>query len=130
TYRPSRSVAKAVGQGAAVLVSEFPPDAPWETHAAVTRNAVISALARLVCVIEPRKTGGSIRTARIALNQGKSVLVHVGWAAAARLDGLFAAGAMPLVPKGATFNAQRLLTVWRDAAALTNHRVDLFEPRA
>jgi len=63
----------AAAEGRAVLLSEFPPKAPWQAHAAITRNATISALARLVCVIEPRKTGGSMCTARHALGQGKPV---------------------------------------------------------
>ena len=55
---------------------ELVPDAPWTVHAAVTRNATIAALSRVLCVIEPRNTGGSIRTARAALAQGKRVLVY------------------------------------------------------
>jgi len=73
TYKPPPSIKKAVKDGRAAVVSQFMPEAPWETHAAVTRNATVSALANLMCVVEPRKTGGSIRAARIALAQGKPV---------------------------------------------------------
>lgn len=66
----------ALEDGRAVLISEFAPDAAWAAHAAIMRNRTIAALARLVCVFEPRNTGGSIRTAEIALAQAKPVLVH------------------------------------------------------
>jgi len=66
----------AMDAGRLLLASEYLPDAPWQTYAAVSRNALIAAQARLVCVIEPRKQGGSILTARHALDQGKPVLVE------------------------------------------------------
>lgn len=75
TYRMPGNVARAMKAGRAAVLSEFEPSSPWQTHAAVTRNATISALAGLVCVIEPKKTGGSIRTARCAMEQGKPVIV-------------------------------------------------------
>ena len=75
TYRCSKAFACALHDHRLVLVSQFPPATGWETYAAVTRNATISALARLVCVIEPKKQGGSLRTARCALAQRKRVLV-------------------------------------------------------
>lgn len=64
----------AYDEGRIVLLCESMPDAPWQTHAAVARNALISANAQLVCVIEPRKQGGSIMTLRHALKQRKPVL--------------------------------------------------------
>ena len=76
TFQTNPVLYNALEKGNLAILSEFPPEAPWETHAAVTRNATISALARVVCVIEPWKLGGSIRTARIALRQGKPVLVR------------------------------------------------------
>lgn len=66
----------AMDEGRLLLASEYLPDAPWRTYAAVSRNALIAAQARLVCVIEPRKQGGSILTARHAVDQGKQVLVE------------------------------------------------------
>jgi DNA processing protein len=69
---------QALDDGAAVLVSEWPPDLRWQTYAAVTRNATIAGLAGLVCVVEPKKRGGSIRTARAALEQGKPVVHWCG----------------------------------------------------
>ena len=55
------------------MLAEVHPAAPWQGPAAVARNRIIAALSRVVCVIEPRKTGGSIETARQALAQGKPV---------------------------------------------------------
>lgn len=66
----------AMEKGQLLLVSEYLPDAPWRTYAAVSRNALIAAQSRLVCVVEPGKQGGSILTARHALAQGKPVLVE------------------------------------------------------
>lgn len=76
TYRPSSSYANALSSGKLLLLSEFVPDAEWQTHAAVTRNATISALANMILVIEPHSVNGSLRTARHALEQGKSVFYY------------------------------------------------------
>ncbi|HPO13662.1 MAG TPA: DNA-processing protein DprA [Candidatus Hydrogenedentes bacterium] len=76
TYSPSSRYAAALSDGKLLLISEFSPDAEWQTHAAVTRNATISALARMILVIEPHSVNGSLRTARHALEQGKSVFYH------------------------------------------------------
>jgi len=66
----------ALDAGRIALVSAYLPDAPWQTHAAVSRNALISALAQVVCVVEPRKQGGSILTMRHAIAQRKPVFVE------------------------------------------------------
>lgn len=76
TYRASPRYAKALSDGALLLISEFAPEAEWQTHAAVTRNATISALSRMILVIEPRSVNGSLRTARQAVDQGKPVFYH------------------------------------------------------
>jgi DNA protecting protein DprA len=75
TYAGPEYLERAVRDGAALLLSPFPPDLPWKQYAAVTRNAIIAALARLVFVVEPRKKGGSVRTALLARQQGKTVAV-------------------------------------------------------
>lgn len=67
---------KAMDEGRLLLASEYLPDAPWQTYAAISRNALIAAQSLLVCVIEPRKQGGSILTARHAMEQGKPLLVE------------------------------------------------------
>ena len=65
----------AMQQGRVALVSAYLPEARWQTHAAVSRNTLISASAQVVCVVEPRKQGGSILTLRKAIEQRKSVFV-------------------------------------------------------
>lgn len=75
-YRLPPKVAQALSSGRVCIISEFVPDADWLTYAAVTRNATIAALARMVCVVEPRKVGGSIRTALLSLRHGKPVFCY------------------------------------------------------
>jgi len=75
TYRLPSKWRHAYDTGNVLLLSESLPDAPWQTHAAVARNALISAQAQVVCVIEPRKQGGSILTLRHALRQRKPAFV-------------------------------------------------------
>ena len=66
----------AFDSGRVTLVSSYLPNAPWLTHAAVSRNGLISALAQVVCVVEPRKQGGSILTMRHAIEQHKPAFVE------------------------------------------------------
>ncbi|MDQ1255525.1 MAG: processing protein [Candidatus Hydrogenedentes bacterium] len=127
TYPVPKWLRAALAQGGAVIVSQFAPDARWQTHAAVTRNATISALARMVCVIEPKKIGGSIRTARAAVAQGKRVLFYcpeAGSQSPALL--LRQAGALDLVPHGHPFRPETLLAQWA-AAPAPARQIDLFE---
>lgn len=65
----------AMQAGRVALVSPYLPRASWQTHAAVSRNALISAHAQVVCVVEPRKQGGSILTLRKAVEQHKPAFV-------------------------------------------------------
>lgn len=126
TYKASREVTSAREQGHLTLVSEFAPDAPWTVHGAVTRNATISALARVVCVIEPKKTGGSIRTARIALAQGKKVFVHVAKEHMGALRGLLGAGALPLLDDSGVFSREDLWAHWESAPNSEPRQHELF----
>lgn len=129
TYRPLGELHEAMQEGHATVLSQFVPDAPWETHAAVTRNATISALAHMVCVIEPKKRGGSIRTARHALSQGKRLLVHwgEGLAASAQAAALTHAGALDVLETNASFSQARLLELWQTAPEPPRGQGDLFE---
>lgn len=74
-YTPPEYLRRALAERRALLVSQFPPDLPWQRYAAVTRNNVIAGQARLVLVVEPRKQGGSVRTGLAARLQGKTVAV-------------------------------------------------------
>lgn len=99
TYSPPPEIAQALRDGRAALLSRCAPDTPWETYAAVERNAVIAALARLVCVVEPGRAGGSVRTARCALERGKPVLVAGNPHRPGFAEALVRAGARPLRPE-------------------------------
>lgn len=114
TYQGRKELMWALDDGHAAIVSEFAPNTPWSPRTAVTRNATISALVRLLCVIEPKKTGGSIRTAQCALDLDKRVLVHCSDDADSPINTLRRQGALPLVEDG-VFDAQALLERWRTA---------------
>lgn len=113
TYEPPKTIHQAADGGKAVILSEFSPDSPWQPHAAVTRNATISALSSLVCVIEPKKVGGSVRTARLALQHGKQVLLYLRDPSDAIVRSLRGAGAGNLLDEHGVLSAARLLEHWR-----------------
>ncbi len=117
TYRPPGKLRKAIKKGTAAIVSEFNPATPWAAHAAVTRNATISALASVVCVIEPKKTGGSIRTAKLALEQGKHVFIYCTSRAKPTAQELTAMGAHMLVDERGRLASARLMASWRTPLA-------------
>lgn len=118
SYRLPRSFRKHMKAGRVLLLSEFSPEAPWRTHAAVTRNATISALTHLLCAIEPRKTGGSFQTIRHSLTQGKPVFS--GKPACARNAGADLAQVAPLTERDGTLRFSALEAAW---AAPTHQRV-------
>jgi DNA processing protein len=55
----------------AAALSEFHPEAPWATRAALTRNRLIAALSDAVVVVETREEGGALSTLRHALALGR-----------------------------------------------------------
>ncbi len=122
TYPVPTYLAPALDDGRALLLSAFPPDAPWQTHAAITRNDLIAALARLVCVVEPRKTGGSVRTGRRALEQGKPVFDLP--APGPRSAGIV--GAAPLVDATGALRKEVLAEALRAAPPPSAVQPDLF----
>ena len=116
TYHAPDEIHQAVQRGGALLLSGFRPDAPWETHAAVTRNATISALARLVCIIEPKRRGGSIRTAQCALDGGKAAIVYCIPEQRDTEEWLLKAGAERLPTEDGHVIPDRLLGFWSGAS--------------
>lgn len=96
TYTPPSFLADAIDEGRVLAISAELPLDPWETHQAVGRNAMIAALSRVVVVIEPDKTGGSIRTAEAALDIGRRVFVWGSGPRVATIERLIARGAYPL----------------------------------
>jgi DNA protecting protein DprA len=126
TFRSGSPLRFAIEEGQATVVSEFRPDLPWERHAAVTRNATISALSELVCVIEPKKQGGSIRTARCAIEQGKRLVVHCGETQQSIATTLSRAGALDVLAEDGTFRAERLVDLWNSRPAPIDRQGTLF----
>lgn len=114
SYRMPRTFRKPMADGRVLLLSEFLPDAPWRTHAAVTRNATISALTCLLCVIEPRKTGGSLQTLRHSLAQGKPVFS--GMPPCARTARADLAKVTPLTEKNGALRVRALQAAWEATA--------------
>ena len=55
----------------AVVLSERPPDADWETHAALSRNRLIAALSRALIVAETSPKGGAMNTLEHAQRLGR-----------------------------------------------------------
>ncbi len=76
TYTFPNYIREAIESNRCAIISQFDPEMKWQTHAAVTRNATIAALSKLVCVIEPKRMGGSMRTAQHARDQGKCVFYY------------------------------------------------------
>ena len=112
SYRGPKELLDAVEEGRALLISQFSPDAPWSTHGALTRNATIAALSRLVCVIEPGRTGGSVRTARHALEQGKNVMAYTRPEDEGVMRQLERLGARRLLGEDGRFSRARVVEAW------------------
>jgi len=126
TYTPPPYLEQALREGRALLLSPFPPDAPWRRYAAVTRNDLIAAAARLILVVAPQKTGGSVRTGLSGRGQGKTVAVwqHPPDALPRTLLG---AGCADLGAAQGLELAQQLHGLWRQAQALDAGSPDLWE---
>jgi DNA processing protein len=114
TYTIPSSLVSAFKEKRLLLVSECAPDAGWATHAAVTRNATISALSRMVCVIEPHSENGSLLTARHALDQGKRVF-YAGLPAMHPLERR--PGIAPMLDKKGHFDSNTMIQAFHSTDA-------------
>lgn len=79
-----------------LLLSEFQPGEPPRPHHFPQRNRVISGLCQAVVVVEAAHASGSLITARLAADQGRSVFALPG-----RVDHPMARGAHKLIREGA-----------------------------
>jgi len=113
SYRIPEEVGEGIARARAAIVSEFAPGDPWTVHAAVTRNATIAALSRMLCVVEPKKTGGSVRTARAALGQGKRVLMYGPDGQGRPHELLRSPGVRGLLDSEGRLDVARLLECWQ-----------------
>jgi DNA processing protein len=59
----------------AAAVSEWHPDAPWQTPLALARNRLIAALSDCLLVVETREQGGAMTTLRHAVALGRRTFV-------------------------------------------------------
>jgi DNA processing protein len=75
--RQNRALAEAIARDG-LLISEMPPGTPPRAPYFPLRNRLISALARIVVVVEARLRSGSLVTARHALDQGGEVMAVPG----------------------------------------------------
>jgi len=57
----------------ALILSEQPPDAAWETQAALSRNRLIAALSRALIIVETSAKGGAMNTFEHARRLGRPV---------------------------------------------------------
>ncbi len=126
SYRAPKELLNGVEDGRALLVSQFSPDAPWTTHGALTRNATIAGLSRLVCVIEPGRRGGSVRTARHALEQGKHVIAYTRSEDEGVMMELERSGARRLLGEDGRFSQARVIEAWETKGRSPARQSEMF----
>lgn len=124
-YDPPTFLRASLKRGQALLVSEFLPTDPWQTHRAMTRNRTIAALSQLLCVIEPREKGGSMFTAEQALSQSKPVYYWGGACRDGALHGRI--GSAPLADRWGGINCGALLTSIAQEKPKTPRQASLFD---
>ncbi|NUM56169.1 MAG: DNA-processing protein DprA [Candidatus Hydrogenedentes bacterium] len=117
-------VRDAIESNQCVLISQFDPEMAWQTHAAVTRNATIAALSKLVCVIEPRHMGGSMRTAAHTHEQSKPLFHYCESKRGAPYQSLTQYRASPLLSNGSSLDSHALLEAWRAAPGVKSQQAE------
>jgi len=94
--RVHRELWNAVADGG-LLVSEWPPGTEPEKFRFPMRNRIIAALSEVLVVVESRERGGSLTTAREALERGIDVMAVPG-----SINNRAAAGTNQLIRDGAS----------------------------
>jgi DNA protecting protein DprA len=117
---------RSAGEGRAALATPFPPEQGWENYAAVARNRLIAAMARLVVVIEPKRSGGSVETARRALQYGRPLVVYCPGDRNSPWGWLQHTSAMPLLTPSGSLDEERLLSMAAAPAPMTPCQEMLF----
>ena len=76
-FRPGGEMSPARLERQAVVMSERPPEAPWETLGAIARNRITAALSEKLFVVEAQPGGGTMSTFRAAKRIGVPVIAAV-----------------------------------------------------
>ena len=98
-FEPMAPVSRALRDGSALAVSQFRPFEAFSTGTAMARNRVVAAWCQSLVAVETRTRGGTMETARMALERNRPVFA-VDWGTTAKTpEGnrrLLAGGARPL----------------------------------
>lgn len=76
-FRPAGKMSQAKLERQAVIISERPPEAPWEMHGAIARNRITAALSGKLFVAEALPGGGTMNTFHAAKKIGVPVMAAV-----------------------------------------------------
>lgn len=76
-FRPPQEVPTARIERSAVVISDRPPEAPWETRGAILRNRITAALSSFLLVVETEPDGGTMNTYQAARKLGIPAAVAV-----------------------------------------------------
>lgn len=101
------------------ILSEFPPGTPPLSFNFPLRNRIISALSKVVIVVEAKNRSGSLITADYALEQGKEVFALPG-----RIDDILSEGCNRLIAQGAGIitSVEDFISTLKDLSILSHSK--------